>query len=388
MAIYHCSMKLIARSGGRSAVAAVAYRTATMMVNERDGLVHDFTRKQGVEHVEIVLPDGVEADWALDRSALWNAVEYAEKRKDGRVAREFEIALPHELSSVDRLLLTRDFARDLANRYGAAVDFAIHQPQGEGDVRNVHAHVMMTTRTVGPKGLGEKTLIERENKWLLKHDQPTSHMQLRDIRQAWEGHANRHLARAGLDIRIDHRSHLERGLEIEPTEHMGVHASQMDRRGLDVSRARIDDEAARRNAKMIREKPEQVLSILTAEKSVFDRHDVARALHRYIDDLKGFQNAFAAVMASPALVELQPDRKANWRAIRRGRCWRSSTPWHRAYRGWGVHETTAWTLVTSRRAWPFKMTSSRPVSPLLFPAKSKIARCCRPIGSGRSSVPA
>jgi Ti-type conjugative transfer relaxase TraA len=301
-------MKLIARSGGRSAVAAVAYRTATMMVNERDGLVHDFTRKQGVEHVEIVLADGVEADWALDRSALWNAVEHAEKRKDGRVAREFEIALPHELSSVDRLLLTRDFARDLADRFGAAVDFAIHQPQGEGDVRNVHAHVMMTTRTVGPKGLGEKTLIERENKWLLKHDQPTSHMQLRDIRQAWEGHANRHLARAGLDIRIDRRSHLERGLEIEPTEHMGVHASQMDRRGLEVSRARIDDEAARRNARMIREKPEQVLSILTAEKSVFDRHDVARALHRYIDDLKGFQNAFAAVMASPALVELRPDR--------------------------------------------------------------------------------
>jgi Ti-type conjugative transfer relaxase TraA len=308
MAIYHLSSKPIARSGGRSAVAAIAYRTATMLLNERDGLVHDFTRKQGVEHAEIVLPEGIDAPWALDRSALWNAVEHSEKRKDARLAREFEIALPHELSSAGRLLLTRDFARDLANRYGAAVDFAIHQPHEEGDVRNVHAHVTMTTRTVGPDGLGEKTLIERENKWLLNHDHPTSHMQLRDIRQDWERLANRYLVRAGLDVRIDHRSNLERGLEIEPTEHMGVHASQMDRRGLQVSRARMDAKAAKRNAALIREKPEQVLSILTGEKSVFDRHDVARALHRYIDDHQAFQNAFAAVMASPALVELQPER--------------------------------------------------------------------------------
>lgn len=307
MAIYHCSMKPIARSGGRSAVAAIAYRTATKIVNERDGIVHDFTKKQGVEHSEIVLPDGVNAPWALDRSTLWNAVERAEVRKDARVAREFEIALPHELSAGDRLALTRDFARDLSNRYGAAVDFSIHQPQGESDIRNFHAHVVMTTRVVTEHGLGEKTLIERENKWLLNHDQPTSHMQLRDIRQLWEHHANRHLARLGLDVRVDHRSHLERGLEIEPTEHMGVHASQMDRRGLDVSRARIDEKAARSNANLIRRKPEQVLSIITGEKSVFDRHDVARALHRYIDDVNGFRNAFAAVMASPALVELKPE---------------------------------------------------------------------------------
>ncbi|MBW8301352.1 MAG: Ti-type conjugative transfer relaxase TraA, partial [Hydrogenophaga sp.] len=309
MAIYHCSMKPVARSGGRSAVAAVAYRTASRMLNERDGLVHDFTRKSGVVFTEIVLPDGVEADWARDRSTLWNAVEFAEKRKDARVAREFEIALPHELSANERLSLTRDFARDLANRCGAAVDFAIHQPGDEGDVRNIHAHVLMTTRTVGEGGLGEKTLIERENKWLLNHDQPTAQMQLRDIRQAWEAHANRHLVRAGLDIRIDHRSHLERGLEIEPTEHMGVHASQIHRRGREVSRTRIDEEAARRNADLIREKPEQVLSIITGEKSVFDRYDVARALHRYIDDPQSFQNAFAAVMASTALVELRPGEK-------------------------------------------------------------------------------
>jgi Ti-type conjugative transfer relaxase TraA len=310
MAIYHCSMKPIARNGGRSAVAAAAYRTASRILNERDGLVHDFTSKRGVEHCEIVLPEGVDAGWALDRATLWNAVESAEKRKDARVAREFELALPHELNRDQQIALTRAFAQDLADRFGAAIDFAIHRPSGDTDIRNVHAHVLMTTRTIGPDGLGDKTLIERENKWLLNNNQPTSHMQLHDIRQAWEHHANRELMQAGFDIRIDHRSHLERGMEIEPTEHMGVHASQMDRRGLGVSRARNEAKAAARNAALIREKPEQVLTLITGEKSVFDRHDVARVLHRYIDDAQAFQNAFAAVMASPALVELQPERNS------------------------------------------------------------------------------
>ena len=311
MAIYHCSMKPISRRTGRSAVGSAAYRCAAKLTNERDGITHEYTRKQGVEHCEIVLPEGVSADWANDRSALWNAAELAEKRKDARVAREFEIALPHELSAEQRLELTREFAQDLADRYGAAVDFAIHQPHDASDVRNHHAHVMMTTRQVTEDGLGDKTYIERENKWLLANDLATTDMQLRDIRQTWEHVANEHLARAGLDIRIDHRSHMERGLEIAPTEHMGVHATQMQRRGLDVSRSRLDEDAARRNAELIREKPEQVLSLIANEKSVFDRRDVARTLHRYInDDIGEFQSAFAKVMASPALVELQAERSS------------------------------------------------------------------------------
>ncbi|OYV32303.1 MAG: Ti-type conjugative transfer relaxase TraA, partial [Acidocella sp. 20-61-6] len=129
------------------------------------------------------------------------------------------------------------------------------------------------------------------------------------MRIAWEQRANVHLARAGLDVRIDHRSHVERGLEIEPTQHMGVHATQMERRGKAVSRVRIDEEAARRNAALIREQPEQVLTILTGEKSVFDRQDVARALHRYIGEAEEFQNALAKVMAAPALVELQSEQR-------------------------------------------------------------------------------
>lgn len=309
MAIYHLSAKPISRGSGRSAVAAAAYRCAQRLTNERDGLMHDFTRKQGVEHTEIVLPDGIKADWALDRSALWNAAEFAEKRKDARVAREFEVALPHELSMEGRIGLVREFAQDLANRYGAAVDFAVHAPHRDGDVRNWHAHVMMTTRQVGDEGLGDKTYLEHKNARLLANGMATTDMQLRDIRQVWEGIANHALAREGLDIRIDHRSHEERGLELSPTAHMGVHATQIDRRGAGVDRARLDAEAASKNADLIREKPEQVLTLITAEKSVFDRHDIARTLHRYInDDAQAFQNAFAAVMASPALTQLQAER--------------------------------------------------------------------------------
>lgn len=287
----------------------MAYRAGEKLTNERDGITHDYTAKQGVEHAEIILPEGVAADWARDRSDLWNAAEFSEKRKDARVAREFEIALPHELSAEQRLEATREFAQDLANRYGGVVDFTIHAPHDASDVRNTHAHVMMTTRQVTENGLGDKTYLERENKWLLANNLATTDMQLGDIRQTWEHIANEHMARAGLDIRIDHRSHIERGLEIAPTEHMGVHATQMERRGLDVSRSRLDEDAARRNAELIREKPEQVLSLIANEKSVFDRRDVARTLHRYInDDIGEFQSAFAKVMASPALVELQAER--------------------------------------------------------------------------------
>ena len=298
-------MKPIARSGGRSSVAAAAYRAGERLTNARDGLVHDFRHKKEVMHAEIVLPEGVDASWAKNRNDLWNAAELAEKRSDARTAREFEVALPHELDSEQRLELTRSFSQYLADRYGAAVDFAIHAPQDASDIRNHHAHILMTTRTVGADGLGDKTLIERSNRRLLAEGSPTSHLQLRDIRRSWEQISNRALALAGHDIRIDHRSHQDRGLEISPTEHMGVHATQLDRQGLAVSRSRLDPDAARYNAQVIQAKPEQVLTLITDEKSVFDRHDIARTLHRYIDDIEAFQGAFAKVMTSGALVELQ-----------------------------------------------------------------------------------
>jgi Ti-type conjugative transfer relaxase TraA len=225
------------------------------------------------------------------------------------VAREIEVALPHELTAEQRLELTREFSQSLADRYGVAVDFAIHSPHGHTDIRNHHAHIMLTTRKVGEWGLAEKSELELENKKLAALGLPTTHDQLRDMRIAWEQRSNTHLARAGLDLRIDHRSHQERGLELEPTQHMGVHATQMERRHKLVSRVRIDEDAARRNAAIIREKPEQVLTLITNEKSVFDRQDVARTLHRYIGEAEPFQNALAQVMASPALVQLQAEQR-------------------------------------------------------------------------------
>ncbi len=292
-------------------MAAAAYRAGVSLTNARDDLTHDFTNKRGVLHAEIVLPEGVEAAWAQDRSDLWNGAEEAEKRKDARVAREFEVALPHELTAEQRLQVTRYISKVLADRYGAAVDFAIHAPHEEADVRNHHAHILMTTRQVTAEGFGEKTHIERENKWLLSNNLATTDMQLRELRQAWEMIVNERLALAGFDVRIDHRSHVARGLEIIPTEHMGVQATQLERLGLTPSRVRLGLEAAKHNADLIRDKPEQVLDIITAEKSVFDRRDVARTLHRYInDDATEFQTLFAKVMASPALVELQAEYEA------------------------------------------------------------------------------
>jgi Ti-type conjugative transfer relaxase TraA len=309
VAIYHLSMKPVTRSSGRSAVAAAAYRSGDDLTNERDGERHDFTHRGGVEQTEIVLPSGVDAEWAKDRSKLWNAAEAAEHRKDSRVAREIEIALPHELQQEERLALVREFSQSLADRHGVAVDFAIHSPHSLSDARNHHAHLLMTTRKVERDGLGEKSVLEWENKKLVAYKLPITHNQLRSVRQFWEEHANVALARANLDLRVDHRSHATRGIEIEPTQHVGVHATQMARRGKEVSRVPLEAEAGKRNAQVIKAYPDQVLSLITNEKSVFDRHDVARALHRAIDDPTAFQSGFARVMSSDALVELQPERK-------------------------------------------------------------------------------
>ena len=124
MAIYHLSVKTISRSAGRSATAAAAYRAGVEIADERTGEIHDYRRKGGVESAELVLPAGA-PEWAADRAALWNAAEQAEKRKNSTVAREFEIALPAELSPDERQRLARDFARELVERHGCVADVAI-----------------------------------------------------------------------------------------------------------------------------------------------------------------------------------------------------------------------------------------------------------------------
>src|SRR5476649_2873948 len=149
MAIYHLSVKAVSRSAGRSATAAAAYRAGCEIVDQRTGEIHDYTRKGGVKSADIILPDGA-PEWATDRAALWNAAEAAERRKDACVAREFEVALPDELSPAERRRLAVDFAKEMANREGCAVDVAIHAPGKEGDSRNHHAHILRSEeRRVG-----------------------------------------------------------------------------------------------------------------------------------------------------------------------------------------------------------------------------------------------
>jgi len=198
-------VKTVSRSAGRSATAAAAYRAAVEIADERTGLVHDYSRKSGVEHREIVLPNGA-PEWAADRAALWNAAEQAETRKNSTVAREYEIALPAELPAQERRELAMAFAREISERHGVAVDVAIHAPGREGDQRNHHAHLLTTTRRLGPEGLGEKTreLDQRQSgevdRW----------------RERWAELQNRALERASITERVDHRSMKERGQEPVP----------------------------------------------------------------------------------------------------------------------------------------------------------------------------
>ena len=308
MAIFHCSVKPISRSTGRSAPAAAAYRAGVELVNDRDGLVHDYANRRGVDHAEIVLPADRRHAWASDRSRLWNAAESSETRINSRVAREIVIALPHELNAQQRLELTRDYAQSLADRYGVAVDFAIHQPSAKGDERNVHAHLMMTTRQIEKKGLGAKSQFELSDKALRAQELPTGRQQVIETRRLWEERANEHLREAGFDVCIDHRSHHERGLSIEPTQHMGHSATAMQRNGQEIDKQRISDEAAQRNAERILENPEALFEVITSQQSVFDHRDIARAVHRYVPEER-FQEIYAKVMASPELVMLAPETK-------------------------------------------------------------------------------
>ncbi|MBS1020398.1 MobA/MobL family protein, partial [Gluconobacter cerinus] len=189
------------------------------LTDERQGLTHDYTRKQGVEDAFIVAPDG--ADWAQDRHALWNAAEAAEKRKDAKTGREYELALPAELDAGARAALVRDFAAELVERYGVVADVAIHEPGREGDNRNHHAHILTTTRTVGSDGLGGKTRV--------LDVASTASAEIEHMRGVWARQVNMALERHQVEQRVDHRSFARQGKEQEPTRHMGVSATAMER---------------------------------------------------------------------------------------------------------------------------------------------------------------
>ena len=221
MAIYHLSVKTVSRSAGRSATAAAAYRAGASITDERTGEIHDYTRKGGVQSATLIVPAKAAA-WANDRGVIWNAAEQAEKRKNSTVAREFEIALPSELSPTERQRLAVDFARELVARHGCAADVAIHAPGKEGDNRNHHAHILLTTRRLTPEGMGEKT---RE-----LDDQKTGKELVTQWRERFATLQNERLREAGQVVRVSHLSHAARGLDEMPSWHLGPSATAIERR--------------------------------------------------------------------------------------------------------------------------------------------------------------
>ena len=226
MAIYSASFRPpISRSAGRSATAAAAYRAGCVVVDTRTGEIHDYSRKRGVMHAEVILPGGGQAP---DRAAFWNSVEHHHKRKDAQVARELVVAIPCELPPYAQIELARAMGVTLSNEYGVAIDVCVHEPSRDGDDRNTHAHMLMTACRVSSDGtLGRKCELLDPI-----HCERNGFETAADwVRPVWEKLANEALARAGQDARIDHRSHAARGLTEIPGSHHGPAVTEILRAG-------------------------------------------------------------------------------------------------------------------------------------------------------------
>ena len=306
MAIYHLEAKVVSRGTGRSAVAASAYLSCTNILNDYDGVRHDYTRKKGLIWREVFLPEYAPPEWK-DRGVLWNAVEENEKTKDSRLAREFVPALPVELTPTQWQELLSDFIKESFVADGMCADVAIHDPYPPG--HNPHAHILLTVRPLDERGewqyktekeylcvkdgeergftaaefkaaqadgwekqypykVGRKKVYmppsEAEKQGLeraSKHPKSTkfgrqnpiserwnSEEQLVVWRKAWADVTNRYLERYGHDARIDHRSHAERGLVEQPTIHEGVVARAMEKKGIISDRCELNRQIKADNA--------------------------------------------------------------------------------------------------------------------------------------------
>ena len=239
MAIFIASTKSISRGSGQSAVASASYRAGVELEDKRYGKTHDYSKKHGVMSADIILPTALAAANAeISRSELWNKAEAAEKRVDARVAREWLVNLPYELSEQDRKELAHQFAQTLADRYGTIADCAIHEPTQKeidrgADPRNFHAHILFTTRTAELDGnheiiLTDKASIElSDNKRRSLGMARVSH-EIKDVRQIWEQIANEKLAEHDHKL-IDSRSYAAQGIDIEPQLKMGSVATKLER---------------------------------------------------------------------------------------------------------------------------------------------------------------
>ncbi|EDG0478373.1 hypothetical protein B5O01_22775 [Salmonella enterica subsp. enterica serovar Newport] len=218
MAIFHMSAQTISRSKGHSSVAAAAYRHGEKLTDEHTGEIHDYSKKKGVPDSVILIPDGADRNF-LKPEYLWNTIEKSEKRKDAQLAREFNIALPVEMTDEQKKALAIDFCNENFVKNGMIADIAFHKLDSD----NPHFHVMLTTRKLTPDGAG---FGQKVREWNSKE-------QLQEWRKSWADTANEHLQAAGIDARIDHRSLKDQKAELEalpsPTTEQQAQAISLDR---------------------------------------------------------------------------------------------------------------------------------------------------------------
>ena len=273
MAIYHLCIKIISRGKGKSAVAASAYRSGEKIKNEYDGIVHDFTRKGGIAHTEILLPQNAPQEF-LDRGTLWNSVEKIEKSKNSQLAREIEVALPKELDREKQIELVREYVKENFVKEGMCADIALHD-KNDG---NPHCHILLTMRplnedkTWGAKSKKEYILDENGEKVKLKNgNYKTRKINITDWneqdkaeewRKAWADITNKYLEENSIQDKVDHRSYQRQGIEQIPTIHLGVSATQMEKKGIATDRGNINREIKHQNM-ILREISRRIKALLS-----------------------------------------------------------------------------------------------------------------------------
>ena len=229
--MYHATTSAVSRGAGGSSCAKGAYIGGEEITNEITGEIHNYTKKQGVEHTEIILPNGIEK--TISSSELWNKAELAENRKDARVGREWVIGLPSELDKEQRKELAQNLAKDLAERYQVATQIAIHEPNKHGDQRNYHVHILTTTRKIDQNlNLTEKSDIERDRKQCAKLGISTSQDQIIECRERIANRLNQSLERANVQKEVSHLSYKDQGIDKIPTKHLGKSATFLERNGI------------------------------------------------------------------------------------------------------------------------------------------------------------
>jgi MobA/MobL family len=220
MATYFLRTKHVSRGKGARVTQAAAYRAGERIRDERTSEVYDYSDRRDVAYKEVILPaelsDRPDMVWTQDRSTLWNAAEHAGLRRNSRLAREWLVLIPPELSPTERTNLVRTFASELADKYRCAVDVCIHLPRPGADPRNHHAHLLMTTREVTPEGLGARTTLERGGRERRRAGLGPSRDEYLMLRERWAEVTNEALRQAGISARGDHRSLERQGIDREP----------------------------------------------------------------------------------------------------------------------------------------------------------------------------